>query len=113
MSQFASQITTPSLCGVVSELQSQQPADDNWSRFEAPLAERILLQVFEDSDRALMPWLVLGLVCRCDTCHTAASQATARRTVYTAAGRYFHSLKRSTEHRCRGARTPWLSTLAK
>ena len=43
-----------------------QPRPASWSSLPAPLAERILSQAFQDSDRTVPLWLRLSLVCRCD-----------------------------------------------
>ena len=43
-----------------------QPTDAGWSSLPAPLAKRILRQTSEDSDRALLAWLRLSLVSKCD-----------------------------------------------
>jgi len=48
------------------EMGFHQPARASWSCLPEPLVERILLLAFHTSRRALLPWLRLGLVCRCD-----------------------------------------------
>ncbi len=80
LTQFASQITAPFL----SSASMAQPTDSGWSSLPAPLAEQILVQAFEDSNRALLPWLRMGLVCRCATSHAAALQAASRGHFQTA-----------------------------
>jgi len=65
LTQFISQITTPSL----SSASMAQPTGAGWSSLPAFLAEQILVQAFEDSNRALLAWLRMGLVCRCATSH--------------------------------------------
>jgi len=46
-----------------------QPRHASWSCLPAPLVERIVRQAFQDSGRAVLQWLRLSLVCRCECCH--------------------------------------------
>ena len=53
-----------------------QPRHASWSSLPAPLAERIVRQAFENSGRAVLQWLRLSLVCRCEYRQRADAQIT-------------------------------------
>ena len=67
--QFAGHSSTPSL----SSASMGRPTRARWSRLPAPLAECILDQAFRDSDKSVLQWLRLSLVCRFDPCHEMAA----------------------------------------